>query len=141
MTLKEKKISVLITTSLDDLLTGLDQMGLAIDNIESKGIANGWTLAQINTMKINELQKMRKMAHKAVESAVQGAGIMGDMERASGGNFDAIFVWQATGAKGGVCPSCVELNGTRKTYGDWAIHGFPGNAFAVMILRPRIIRT
>lgn len=128
MTLKEKKLSVIIEAGLNDLFTNLGQVGLAIDNIEAKGLASGWSLAQINSMKIIEFEKLKKQAQKSIESVTQGGGVLNDMETASGGNYDTMFIWQATGAKGPPCPSCIDLNGTRKTYEDWLLHGLPANA-------------
>jgi len=128
MTIKEKKLSIVIDTALSDLFMGVEQVGLAVDNITKKGKLNGWTVAQINAMKIIEFEKIKKVAKKAIEGVVQSAGVLGDLERQSGGNYDEKFTWVATGAKGGICPSCVELNQTVKTYGNWLLFGLPGSA-------------
>ena len=104
-------------------------MGIAIDNLDAKAKANGWTKAYTNDLKLLELNRMKAIAQKAVEGSVQSAGVLGDMVRQSEGNYDEMFTWVATGnSKGGICPTCEDLNQTVKPMTDWLDFGLPGNA-------------
>ena len=128
MNLEKNKLEIIIQSGLDDLVTGLDQMGLALDNIDKKAKLNGWSAGTVKNMKLMELGKMKKLAHGAVEGAVQGSGVLGDMVKQSGGDYAEKFTWVATGLKGGVCPSCIDLNQQVRTMEEWMMHGLPGNA-------------
>ena len=129
MKLEERKLSILIKTQLGDLTSGLEQMGIALNNIDKKAKLNGWATAQTNELKLLELATLKTMAQKAVEGGIESAGVLGTVVSDADGDYDKPFTWIATGnSKGGICPTCEDLHDTVKPMIDWLDFGLPGSA-------------
>ena len=126
MKLTEKKLSIVIESNLDDLLTQATVIEAEVANVARKAAANGWTATQTATVQLGLLNQLKRAAQKATEGAIQSSSVIGNLERDSGGDLDKIFVWQATGSN--VCPDCVVLHGTQKTMREWLAFGLPGSA-------------
>jgi len=132
--LANKKLSIHVASTLGDLTAVAGEVDIALANLESKAVAEGWTGAELASAQITQLNRVKTAMSGAFRSATSQSVTLGSMAEEAGEErgleqVETMFMWQAISSN--ICKDCVALNGQVRTYLEWMEYGLPGSGHTV----------